>query len=732
MSDQPKQKPMMSNLDLGQMAQLYKQVNAMPENTAEQKAAKEQRKAYLHEFAGQILEEMDPPVEPIRPDMALLKAGATALGYGSGIKDTILGEGAKLLRKEPELIGAPMLRKEGYSLQDAKDAGKALLGAVTAGYAGKQKSLADYRHEMGIGDGPSLADTEWGQRHGLDKNKWYVPTLGGVGDFAIGVLTDPALVSRAMKKGAAKQLEEQLSKLSYKEGADLLKQRLADQNAPLFTKRGLMNAGEKTAHAIADPVGAAGEAAIKWRFRNADKATKAAGKQPFSDTWMRGNREGYTSEGIREGIDQEIASKENLIDQIQDPTLVTSGEMKDMGLPGNVGNQNFLPVRSQSQVLSHLRNPDGSIPNELQNIISKRPGVTQAYKAAREDILNEFRAAAHDTPGLGDIYERDRLRAGMPAKGGPDQGILRETPPQVTTVERTTQPHTVNEFGGFKEGESVYPGAKSGEVPPGTPIPEGADVSMEGYTIGGQPKMRVTVPQDRVVPERTPIWQQKTTPGQTVGTTRIDSAPIAHELPAPTDILDPSRYERYFTPKELRAMARDYQQKARASSFYSQPTKFDPKTKEALKNIEGTRALGKLQHQTGMRARGLEMEALDEMQHGLGGQVNAKYKDISSLLEGAPYLDRPFMGKGKDYGVSLGRRMFYKNPVLGAVTDALTGTGDVLSMVGGKTALSPLGWFAQNVGRQKLPEYYNYLKSQNSWGILNQLQKEIEQDKEKK
>jgi hypothetical protein len=724
MSDQPQQKPMMSTLKLGELNKLYKETMAMPEGPE-----KASRLADLKEFHEFMLNKYDLPVEPLRPDMAALKAGATVLGYGSGIKDTILGEGAKLIGKPAEALFG---HGDGYTVQDAKDAGSAMLGALTAGYAGKQKSLADYRHDLGIGDGPSLADTEWGKSHGLDRNKWYMPTVGGVADFALGALTDPALVSRAMKANAAKKLTDELAKMPYKDAAARLTEELAKKNAPLMSAQGVKNAAAKAGHAIADPLGAAGEAAIRFRFRDASKATKAAGKQDFVDTWLQGNREGFTSEGIRQGIDKDIAAKEGLIDQIENPKLLTPGEAHEKypGFPNPPGQQNAMPVRSQSELLAHLRNPDGGIPDALQQKIS-RPGVTDAYTGAREEILNEFRNAAKRTPGLGDIYERDQALAGRAAHGGPDNGILRETPPQVSTVERTTQPHTVNTLEGFQEGQSVYPGAKS-EVQVGQPIPPGADVSHEGYTIGGQPKMRVTVPQDRVVPERTPIWKQETTPGQKVGTTRMDSAPIAHELPAPDDILDPSRYERYFTPKELRQTARDYQQKARSSAFYSQPTKWDPKTKQNLKAIEENMALGKLQHDTGMRARQLEMEALDDLNTGLGGKVHSQYKDISSMLEGAPYLDRPFMGPKGDYGVSLGRRLFYKNPVLGFATDALTGTGNVLSMAGGKAALSPLGLAAQNAARQKLPEYYDFLKSNNAWSNAQRFYDQIQQEKKDK
>lgn len=495
------------------------------------------------------------------------------------------------------------------------------------------------------------------QKQPLPKNAYFNPTVGGITDFATGALTDPT-VWGALRSAPAKAAREGMTAAELKEG---LQAALQAERAKGAFRRG----AESMGRVAVNPLEELGKILYRNRFKDADAAAAAANARPFSEVMLGQGAPGFTSKGIQENIRDIIANKEKAIDKIQ-------------------ANTPTLPSSLRSEVLEPLGTP------EMQALI-EQPGKTAAYQSARQDILDEFRDAAQANPSLAAQYEAAKGRAGSPVVN-PETGIvLEDAGKQVPVTNMVPQ-------------QGVGVGVKSKWV-----LPSGQEVNGPGFYAAENAWAKEI---------KMPTVREFETSRAVPGMAKAPAEPMLERAP-PSDILN--FVDEPYTPAQLRNIARTYQQKAASSGFYSKPTMFDVKNKTQLKQLYENQALSDLQNRIGSRARELEMKNLDIAEPGLGGQVFENYKDIHSLLSGAPFLDKSFKGLSATPSSRASYWMGRQNPVAGAMMDIGMGAKNTLQTGAAKTLMSrPSKYIASPLLRTYLPNQYYEDYRNSPWSLMRQ------------
>lgn len=680
-------KPKLEMSDLHQLEELANHVGMMPDGPE-----KDAQKARLKEFTDFVLTKRDLPAEPI----ALEKPFVALLDYLPGLARTAVGEGALALAGKNTMQGA----KERALDAVVPDFIPGMSHLIPQ--AGRPApSSGEYRKLLGYGNEQSPAMAE----NVLPDNFPVNASRGKTLDFLSDMFLDPNIMRgayRGLRYGKAGAMADKAG-MTLEEARAALNEELQKKYNMGSVEKGARTAGSF----LMDPAGTIGEGMYNWRFRNADRAARELnlklqrlGKpmqfKPMSQVMSENGRPGFTSQGIKEGVDNIIANKENAIDELHAPN--------DVMPPA---------TRPQSQVLEPLYGSD------VERRI-RTPGTTGAFNSARGDILDEFRDTMREDPAIMAAYEEAKSLAGTPVYG-PNGEILRKSAEPPIHIKGQPQTHTLYEFT-RNEALQKRPGVKV-EFNYGDTVPDGWKiVDQPGggkwlvSTEKNLPPKRVVTPQDREF-MGTSFDPKKTTtesfPGRDV--TQPGGEIAMH--PAPGDLLDFADTE--FKSSQLRDISRNYQQKARASNFYSKPSKFDVKTKANNKAIEENMALGELQNKVGGQARDLEMKTLEEMQPGAGAQVFENYKDISGLMQGAPYIDRP-------YNSSVNNA--YLRPTSNAAVNFLVNTGRDLGGAGattvGKTLMSPAVKYsllpAVRAGMVESTSEYN---RNNPWEVVRKLQR---------
>lgn len=354
-------KPILPPESWQELLEIAQMTNAMPEGPQKEKA-----KRVLGKMHGALVEQYELPLEKtLDPSLAAkLKVGMDILDYPSGVVRAGVGE--------PLVLAKQAVSGEPVNLKQAKE--NIVRAVLPSGEPAPD--IKNYRERLGFGgEGPSLADIP-GVDQVIPKGGVLDITAGGAADLAGAIATDPAVLKQGVK-GAVKLLK------SPGESAKTAVQ-LREELAAALEKSGgmekvknfLAGAGE----VIADPREALGKLAYRMRFADADKATKAAGKKRFSDTYLENvkpsfTRGGLTSEGVYDDVNQLVRDKEALISEVHAPNQVNMA----------------VPAPRQEDVLSPLAADDvlmGSV----------TPGQSQAYRDAAKEIRDEFADVADYWP----------------------------------------------------------------------------------------------------------------------------------------------------------------------------------------------------------------------------------------------------------------------------------------------------------------------------------------------
>lgn len=638
------------------LAQKAKEIAAMPEGEEKKRALQIYNQAY-----NIVLQEAELPVEQqsILHDIIL-----PTLDYPGGLTRALLGEAVAQVA-DPDLGKA----KEN------------LLNAVIP-YGKPAPAYSEYRERIGVGGpGPSLADVP-GMNKFLDKGSMFDFTAGGMTDFGLSMATDPAILLKGLKGLIA---GGQALKNAGKTAATL-KAEAAARAAAGPTKMERIGKGVES---FIDPRAALGEALYRSRFKNADRATKAAGKQPFSETYIKNvrpslTRGGITSEGLADDVSDIVANREAAIDNLH-----VEGTYPGVEQPFQPNA--MPPTRTAGDVLSAM---DSAVP-DVQS-----PGLSGPTRESINEIKDEFRQAALSNPGARKLYQERMAEAGSPNAWITDENgnIVMQNVDGPPIVKMGTPEFIPDEEIGGVMTKYMYKGK---EVPP-------YDISVR---MGWPGVEKVQIPIGRPTTRMKPnIILEPPTSEFTWG------PPPSKD---PLNVVQPS-----YNAKELRKVARTYQQKAAENRRYTRTGPTQVKSRQDVKDLGTTRVLGDLQHKVGMRARDLEMELLDEVQPGAGGDVFRQYKDVASTLEGAPYIDNPWKGAG---GTSSSRGRSFMgsgSPIAKFAADTAQQSVGALQTLGGKIMLDPVSlMLLQPAARYQIQEQQTRRARENPY---NQIRKVTE------
>lgn len=676
--------------ELYQLEAIANQVGTMPDGPE-----KQAQKAKLQEFSNFVMSKRDLPQEPLQLEAPMV----AILDYIPGLIRTAAGEGALALQGKNTMAGFAD-RAIDAVVPDFVPGAKHLLPP-----AGRPApSSGEYRKLMGYGneESPAMAAPL------LPDNKLFNPTRGGTVDFLSSMFLDPQII-KGTKNMLTKGAKGAAQKLSLEEA----RAKLGEELAKRYNQSGLARAGQTAKDVLMDPAGTLGEAMYKFRFRDADKAARElnlksqrAGApmqfKPTSQIMLENGAPGMTSAGTREAVDDLVSAAEGRIDDIEMPDPARQ-----------------MPTRPQSQVLAPL------FADDIERRINT-PGLTGAFSGAREDILDEFRLANRQNPSLVKKFEDAQARAGKPVMEG-GEPVWNEPP---TFSEIPVEPPT-RRTGRLEKSvsEETRPGVRVDhgtslppEVPPGWIVreqPNGVQWAFhpegKGQPIKLQGKPQRTVsPQDRTFEaQNSRMSFENETPAPPRASVRQPNEPMAVHPDVPNDILDFA--DPNYDPTQLRGISRAYQQKSRAAGGYATPTKFDVVTKAGRQATEENAALAALQNDIGGQARRLELEALEEMQPGLGGQVFNEYKDISGLMQGAPFLDRPF-NPGRNNAF---KRPPFRNNMWNAALEAGQAVSTDAMSILGKAAMSQTTRKALlPAARAGMVEDYNEWRRNNPWEVV--------------
>ena len=194
-----------------------------------------------------------------------------------------------------------------------------------------------------------------------------------------------------------------------------------------------------------------------------------------------------------------------------------------------------------------------------------------------------------------------------------------------------------------------------------------------------------------------------------------------NQKPVPTDILDFK--EKFYTPKELNALAKSMQGIAAASraSVYNAPNpamQVLNKTEQRMAPLF-QKAEGSMAADVGARATELQHETLASIAPEKGAESLKATKNMATLLKAGPYTSEPYLGPNQS-STRMGRILRYSgSPVVGGAIEALQDVKGTGSLALGKALASPWSVYGmQPAVRGYLSEKAAQERSDTPWEIL--------------
>lgn len=183
----------------------------------------------------------------------------------------------------------------------------------------------------------------------------------------------------------------------------------------------------------------------------------------------------------------------------------------------------------------------------------------------------------------------------------------------------------------------------------------------------------------------------------------------------------PPLLEQPMSVHDLERLAGASQKRAAAARAYNRPSLHGvPSLADLSMGEPAKAAFGDLQAEIGMSARDVQNRLMDTAAPGLGGEVFSANKNLSSVLSGAPFLDRPFSRGGN---VSSRQGQWLRNVPLGgawrASTEAAMAAKDVAQTAAAKAMMSP--WTRIGVApaaRSAWAQDFRQRDAENPWNLL--------------
>lgn len=206
------------------------------------------------------------------------------------------------------------------------------------------------------------------------------------------------------------------------------------------------------------------------------------------------------------------------------------------------------------------------------------------------------------------------------------------------------------------------------------------------------------------------------------GTTYEELNPLPYnQKPVPTDILDFK--EKFYSPKELNALAKSMQGIAAASraSVYNAPNpamQVLNKTEQRMAPLF-QKAEGSMAADVGARARELQHETLASIAPEKGAESLKATKNMATMLKAGPFTSEPYLGPNQS-STRMGRILRYSgSPVVGGAIEALQDVKGTGALALGKALASPWSVYgAQPALRGYLNEQASKDRMNTPWAIL--------------
>lgn len=584
---------------------------------------KEAYKKTIQQMAEIAFQEYDLPAEALAPDAPLVRAlqWIPGVSWIPGIARTAVGETALTLAGKNTLEGA----KERVANALAPD-----VPFVGSGpFAQEAPSVGQYRDLMG-------GTEEWNTQKILPENRFFNPTVGGTFDTGVGMLLDPAVISKGL--GLDKKLMTRAPGLPTEavtsaEAKAALAQRVAQEAGKSMPRRFMEGAKNMTI----SPSEQLATLLRRSRFKEADKATRAAGKERFSDVFQREGTSGIGQQGIEQGILKTIKEQNSEIQGLARQSL--DDDLHTFKLPnGNeqVRRTGAHPRATMSEVIEPLNSPE-------LNAKTMNANTGKVYTEARNDALEAFdreaelknptgwenRKALTGKPMFDPVTGEPLLRTTNPSTMA--KGYKTVTEPGPTVMRPGEKKVVVTPSTGLRPGfKFKYYNPKNGEELPfehpmvrkgmAKKVAEPIDIPYEYNkyeTVEGTPFSETTT-NSRMEPE----WQEvpKSTEPMVIPPPKNASAELGNGIE--------------YTLEELGRNATNWGKDAKNAGYYSKPTPFDNERKSS--NLKKEAAKADIAETLRARNRELQLRGFDEL--GLGGTVQNNLSTQASLLEGAPYV----------------------------------------------------------------------------------------------
>lgn len=206
------------------------------------------------------------------------------------------------------------------------------------------------------------------------------------------------------------------------------------------------------------------------------------------------------------------------------------------------------------------------------------------------------------------------------------------------------------------------------------------------------------------------------------GTTYEELTPAPYnQKPVPTDILDFK--EKFYTPKELNALAKSMQGLAKSSmsSIYNAPDAAHQilnKTEQRLSPYF-QKVRGSLAADVGAKSRELQHETLANILPERGAESLKATKNIASMLKSGAFVGTPYEGPNQ-ISTRMGRVIRQSgSPIVGGAIEALQDVGGIGALALGKALASPWSVYGlQPATRAYLSERASRNRSDTPWEIL--------------
>ncbi len=634
--------------------------------------------------------------------------------YLGGVARTGLGE-ASLLAKD--------IREGTMSAQKGKQAADRVASAVLP--FGELATPSDKYLELhGVGreDWGSLATSNLlPEKWRPERGSWKDISGRGAAGLGLDILTSSptALLSNAFGFGSAKQLaQKSLPKAAPGKTAAQYTEELAQMLEPKGNMQKAKDFTRSVGEYFANLNGKTGKALYDFGSREANEATEAVTKRPFSDALLENGSKSFRAKGIRQDVKNILADTTRQADLLKNPPAHELAQQlslyegpfqgKSIGMPTTNLDDIVNPVFKDKRILEAL----------------DTPGQTGPTRAALEQLKQKFRdTAEYVAPGEEHSrlqrYLRDQGMAENLAARAPEANPLMDGPDMNFGVDPATGKELIPEP--LPAGEqlfkkpaadvkSVYkiPPQQVGMTPASTEqvtrsLPRlkkvidtpGKPAGKKWVDVPGVGKVQVDTPAVpptyKDVPEFYDYVEDVHVPGEPImseprlGATHFprESAPYTRT----PDILDAGAPP--YTPHESDRLATSMQGLADKSGTYGQPTTFWHPSQQNVAQVDANRIEGWMANQIANRARAAAQQNLDEFSPGKGGELWRIYKDKAALREGAPFMEQQFTETGKR-GASTGLRAgFRAGKLSGSLLNALDGSGDASLRALGQLLMSP-------------------------------------------